>query len=103
MLRETWKIADASVILPVFSQYARTFLRKSNEYAINTLYHKCTVFVSFNYIAGLLLGKSFLLLIALYIAAAYFLPYKEDRDAERYGTGPRKIKEAEKINKSWFE
>ncbi|NQG13711.1 alcohol dehydrogenase, partial [Streptococcus suis] len=74
-----------------------------NEYAINTLYHKCTVFVSFNYIAGLLLGKSFLLLIALYIAAAYFLPYKEDRDAERYGTGPRKIKEAEKINKSWFE
>ncbi|MDW8660757.1 hypothetical protein Q7V86_10660, partial [Streptococcus suis] len=36
--------------LPVFSQYARTFLRKSNEYAINTLYHKCTVFVSFNYI-----------------------------------------------------
>ncbi|HGA1119621.1 TPA: hypothetical protein ACIRFB_001669, partial [Streptococcus suis] len=35
---------------PVFSQYARTFLRKSNEYAINTLYHKCTVFVSFNYI-----------------------------------------------------
>ncbi|MCL4963262.1 hypothetical protein ACJBY8_05490, partial [Streptococcus suis] len=23
--------------------------RKSNEYAINTLYHKCTVFVSFNY------------------------------------------------------
>ncbi|HFR3496553.1 TPA: hypothetical protein ACHVAO_001701, partial [Streptococcus suis] len=69
----------------------------------NTLYHKCTVFVSFNYIAGLLLGKSFLLLIALYIAAAYFLPYKEDRDAERYGTGPRKIKEAEKINKSWFE
>ncbi|WP_239023567.1 hypothetical protein, partial [Streptococcus suis] len=33
-----------------FSQYARTFLRKSNEYAINTLYHKCTVFVSFNYI-----------------------------------------------------
>ncbi|HEL1678644.1 TPA: hypothetical protein U1405_001875, partial [Streptococcus suis] len=53
--------------------------------------------------AGLLLGKSFLLLIALYIAAAYFLPYKEDRDAERYGTGPRKIKEAEKINKSWFE
>ncbi|ASW51267.2 hypothetical protein HCC05_08530 [Streptococcus suis] len=42
-------MADASVILPVFSQYARTFLRKSNEYAINTLYHKCTVFVSFNY------------------------------------------------------
>ncbi|MCK4000876.1 CidA/LrgA family protein [Streptococcus suis] len=41
--------------MPVFSQYARTFLRKSNEYAINTLYHKCTVFVSFNYIIGLIL------------------------------------------------
>lgn len=50
------------------------------------------------FIAGMLLGKSFLLLIALYIAGAYFLPYKEDRDAERYGTGPRKIKDAEKIH-----
>lgn len=51
VLREISKITDASVILPVFSQYARTFLRKSNEYAINTLYHKCTVFVSFYYIS----------------------------------------------------
>lgn len=58
MLRETWKIADASVILPVFSQYARTFLRKSNEYAINTLYHKCTVFVSFNYTFDVALDNS---------------------------------------------
>ncbi|MEG3313942.1 protein-ADP-ribose hydrolase, partial [Streptococcus parasuis] len=31
--------------------YARTFLRKSNEYAISTLYHKCTIFVSFYYIS----------------------------------------------------
>lgn len=51
------------------------------------------------FIAGLLLGRSFLLLVALYVVAAYFLPFKEDRDAERYGTGPRKIKEAEKIHK----
>lgn len=51
------------------------------------------------FIAGLFLGRSSLLLIGLYIAAAYFLPYKEDRDAERYGTGPRKIKDAEKIHK----
>lgn len=29
----------------------------------------------------------------------YFLPYKEDKDAEKYGTGPRKIKDAEKIRK----
>ncbi|WP_105151933.1 PspC domain-containing protein, partial [Streptococcus suis] len=42
------------------------------------------------FIAGLLLGRSFLLLVALYVVAAYFLPFKEDRDAERYGTGPRK-------------
>ncbi len=49
VLREISKTTDASVILPVFSQYARTFLRKSNEYAINTLYHKCTTFVSFYY------------------------------------------------------
>ncbi|WP_422802734.1 hypothetical protein [Streptococcus sp. FT1-106] len=38
-------------ILPVFSQYARTFLRKSNEYAINTLYHKmyCSCFILLYY------------------------------------------------------
>ncbi|MBV1943376.1 PspC domain-containing protein [Streptococcus parasuis] len=51
------------------------------------------------FIAGLLFGKSFILLIALYAAAVYFLPYKEDKDAEKYGTGPRKIKDAEKIRK----
>ncbi|BDD38289.1 MULTISPECIES: PspC domain-containing protein [Streptococcus] len=55
------------------------------------------------FLAGLFLGRIPLILIGLYIAAAYFLPYKEDRDADRYGTGPRKIKKAEKIDKSWFE
>ncbi|HFI0394611.1 TPA: PspC domain-containing protein [Streptococcus suis] len=55
------------------------------------------------FLAALFLGKTSLLTLALYMAGAYFLPYKEDQDAERYGTGPRKIKEAEKINKSWFE
>ncbi|HFU4456060.1 TPA: PspC domain-containing protein [Streptococcus suis] len=55
------------------------------------------------FLAALFLGKTSLLTLALYVAGAYFLPYKEDQDAERYGTGPRKIKEAEKINKSWFE
>ncbi|WNF87233.1 hypothetical protein RJW51_03770 [Streptococcus parasuis] len=43
------------------------------------------------------------MLVALYAVAVYFLPYKEDKDAEKYGTGPRKIKDAEKIHKSWFE
>ena len=51
VLREISKTTDASVILTVFSQYARTFLRKSNEYAISILYHKCTIFISFYYIS----------------------------------------------------
>ncbi|HFI0263619.1 TPA: PspC domain-containing protein [Streptococcus suis] len=55
------------------------------------------------FLAALFLGKTSLLTLALYIAGAYFLPYKEDQDAERYGTGPRKIKDAEKIKQSWFE
>ncbi|HEM3577630.1 TPA: PspC domain-containing protein [Streptococcus suis] len=55
------------------------------------------------FLAALFLGKISLLTLALYMAGAYFLPYKEDQDAERYGTGPRKIKDAEKIHKSWFE
>lgn len=33
----------------------------------------------------------------LYIVLAIFLPYKEDIDKERYGTGPRKRKEAEPV------
>ncbi|HFI0641423.1 TPA: low temperature requirement protein A, partial [Streptococcus suis] len=37
----------------------RTFLRKSNEYAINTLYHKCTVFVSFYYNMSLNFSNDF--------------------------------------------
>ena len=51
VLREISKTTDASVILTVFSQYARTFLRKSNEYAISILYHKCTIFISFYYMS----------------------------------------------------
>ncbi|HEM5142916.1 TPA: PspC domain-containing protein [Streptococcus suis] len=51
------------------------------------------------FLVALFLGKTSLLILALYMAGAYFLPYKEDRDAERYGTGPRKIKDAEKIHK----
>lgn len=38
-------------------------------------------------------------LILLYLIGALTLPYKEDRDRERYGTGPRKIKNAEKIRR----
>ncbi|WP_099876311.1 PspC domain-containing protein [Streptococcus suis] len=51
------------------------------------------------FLVALFLGKTSLLTLALYVAGAYFLPYKEDQDAERYGTGPRKIKDAEKIHK----
>ena len=41
--------------------------------------------------------KAGLLAVALYIVGSIFLPIKEDMDAERYGTGPRKRKDAEKI------
>lgn len=49
-----------------------------------------------------LLGRLGLIAITLYVLLSILIPYKEDVDAERYGTGPRKIKDAEKINKSWF-
>ena len=42
--------------------------------------------------------------IIIYIILSYILPIKEDIEAEMYGTGPRKIKEAEPIDddKGWF-
>ena len=42
--------------------------------------------------------------IIIYIILVYILPTKEDIEAEMYGTGPRKIKEAEPINdnEGWF-
>lgn len=44
-----------------------------------------------------LLGKLGLLALAIYVLLATLLPYKEDVYAEKYGTGPRKVKDAEKI------
>lgn len=42
--------------------------------------------------------------IIIYIILASILPTKEDIEAEMYGTGPRKIKDAEPIDddKGWF-
>ena len=42
--------------------------------------------------------------IIIYIILASILPTKEDIEADMYGTGPRKIKEAEPIDddKGWF-
>ena len=42
--------------------------------------------------------------IIIYIILAYILPTKEDIEAEMYGTGPRKRKEAQAIddNEGWF-
>ncbi|MGV3030006.1 PspC domain-containing protein [Streptococcus suis] len=54
------------------------------------------------FLASLLIGRASLLTLVFYIAGAYLLPYKEEQDAERYGMGPRKIKDAEKIRKNWF-
>ena len=42
--------------------------------------------------------------IIIYIILASILPTKEDIEAEMYGTGPRKMKQAEPIddNEGWF-
>ena len=42
--------------------------------------------------------------VIIYIILASILPTKEDIEAEMYGTGPRKIKEAEPIkdDEGWF-
>lgn len=42
--------------------------------------------------------------IIIYIILAYILPTKEDIEADMYGTGPRKMKQAEPIDddKGWF-
>ena len=42
--------------------------------------------------------------VIIYIILASILPTKEDIEAEMYGTGPRKIKEAQPINDDdgWF-
>ena len=42
--------------------------------------------------------------ILIYVLLAMVMPYKEDLEEEMYGTGPRKIKEAEPIkdNDGWF-
>ena len=42
--------------------------------------------------------------IIIYIILAAVMPYKEDVEAEMYGTGPRKMKDAEPINDNdgWF-
>lgn len=42
--------------------------------------------------------------LIIYIVLAIFLPYKEDLLEERYGTGPRKRKDAKIVNEDdgWF-
>lgn len=50
------------------------------------------------FLATLIFVDHKFLLILAYAAVAYLLPYKETFYAERFGTGPRKRKEAEKIH-----
>lgn len=45
------------------------------------------------------LGQLGWLAIVAYVLATILLPFKEDIYADRYGTGPRKVKDAEKIHK----
>lgn len=54
------------------------------------------------FLAISLLTKIGWLAIGLYIVASIYLPIKEEIDAERYGTGPRKRKDAEKIDERGF-
>ena len=54
------------------------------------------------FLAISLLTKLSWLAIGLYVVASIFLPVKEEVDAERYGTGPRKRKDAEKIDDGGF-
>lgn len=49
-----------------------------------------------------LLGRLGLLFVATYVLAAAFLPDREVVEAERFGTGPRKIKTAQKIHKGFW-
>lgn len=42
------------------------------------------------------------IVVLLYVLASVYLPIKENMDAERFGTGPRKRKEAEKIDGNGF-
>lgn len=56
------------------------------------------------FLAITLLTRIGWLAVVLYVAAAFLLPIKEEVDADRYGTGPRKRKDAEPIHKNdnWF-
>lgn len=50
------------------------------------------------FLAILFFTRARMIPVGLYIAASIFLPIKEEMDAERYGSGPRKRKDAEKID-----
>jgi phage shock protein PspC (stress-responsive transcriptional regulator) len=54
------------------------------------------------FLAIVLLTKIAWLAMILYGMASIYLPIKEEVDAERYGTGPRKRKDAEKANGGGF-
>ena len=62
------------------------------------------MFLQVYLISGIFTIANFGLGIIIYIILASILPTKEDIEAEMYGTGPRKIKEAQPINddEGWF-
>ncbi|MGT2711038.1 PspC domain-containing protein [Streptococcus oriscaviae] len=66
---------------------------------ISDRFHWNVSLVRIIFVVICLLGKIGLLAIAAYVLLAAILPFKEDVYADRYGTGPRKIKDAEKIRK----
>lgn len=71
--------------------------------ALARQFHWPVRYVRAGFVLLCLLPKVGLLALLAYGVAAFVLPYQEDIYAERYGTGPRKVKQAEKIKKHWFE
>ena len=89
MKTKFYKLRRNRVISGVLSGLADKF-----NFDLGLLRFLFIIFTVFNFGLGIL----------IYILLAVVMPYKEDVEAEMYGTGPRKIKDAEPINDNdgWF-
>ena len=89
MKTKFYKLRRNRVISGVLSGLADKF-----NFDLGLLRFLFIIFTVFNFGLGIL----------IYILLAIVMPYKEDVEAEMYGTGPRKMKDAEPINDNdgWF-
>ena len=89
MKTKFYKLRRNRVISGVLSGLADKF-----NFDLGLLRFLFIIFTVFNFGLGIL----------IYILLAVVMPYKEDVEAEMYGTGPRKMKDAEPINDNdgWF-